>query len=219
MPDHDTAPTVRLDLTGRDLRKTLDPVLAHAAAPGAPVPVLEYVEITVTGGALYLAATDHYTLGVIRHPVPDYTGSDIGPLAVAADSLRRILRTFKPRESVRMDITSDALTLRGVETPIEYRIPADRDTRCVDWRKLIIDALTRAPQQRDLPADHGYLARFRSAARDGLPLVFRHYGRIVVVACGEHFIGALGTVRISGDVADPFTAWRTDLTPTLAKAA
>lgn len=203
---------VRLELTGAELRQMLGPVLAHASTDDPFIPVLTYIGIEVTGGELYLIGTDRYTLGVIRHPLTEPAGRFT--LAVPANALRTMLRTIKAREAVELGISPDAVTIRHTVTAIEYRALAADDIEPIDWRSLLAKALTaNAPREAgDTAVSPAYLARFRAATRDGEPLMVRALGHVVVVACGEHFIGAVAPLRPRADTADVFEHWRTVLT-------
>lgn len=202
---------LRLELTGRDLRTMLDPVLAHAVTSPDPFFIpMPYVQIEISGGVLYLFATDKYTLGVTRHQLSEDPGTIA--LTVAADCLRMMLRTIKARDEVRLDITRDAVTVHHQETPIEFRLPATGDV-VIDWRKLIRTALTKPTNHGDLPVKPAYLARFCAATRSDQPLHIHATDRVAVMTCGENFLGAFAPLRFE-QPTNAFTGWLPDLTST-----
>jgi hypothetical protein len=216
-------------LTGRQLRELCDPVLAHVATSrtAALVPLLGQVGVEVTDSALYLVGTDRYTLGVVRHAFGDddeaSTDGVAFSLTVEAAHLRTMLRTVKTATLAELTVTPDGITMRHPSS-VEFRIPAvvgevspasvpsqERAT-FIDWRQVLNRAVNDGPPGRaDIAVSPAYLARFRTAVRDGMPLCVRPYARILLVACAEHFLGAVCPVRISDGAPDPFAAWNTDL--------
>ncbi len=206
--------TARLEMTGRDLRNMLDPVLAHAVASADPFTApLPYVQVEVTDSTLYLFGTDRYTMGVIRRRLVD----DPGPitLTVAAECLRMVLRTIKPRDEVRVDITADAVIVHRGD--FQCRIPSTGDV-VIDWRALVRAALKKPSRHGDLPINPTYLARFRAARRGNESLRIRPHDRLVLITCGKDFLGAVAPLYARTPI-DTFAGWLPDLTPATAQAA
>ncbi|WP_189242529.1 hypothetical protein [Planobispora rosea] len=212
---------ITTEMTGRELRQFLGAVLPHAGTD-ALLDVLTVVILEASGGMLHALATDRYTLALARRPLPEATsGALIG--AVAAAALQAIVRQIKPRASVRLTLTSEGLSIDQLSDPqISYRLPSrPAFTPLLRWRPWLAEQLKQKPQPvvtaaRGIALNPAYLARFRTASRDGLPLEMRPAGRCMVITCGSHFFGLAMPMDLSKARAanpDPLTGWLTDPPP------
>lgn len=203
-------------MTGRELRHFLGAVLPHASTDDDGLPVLTMVTFEATGNVLHALATDRYTLAIARQPLPDPAPGTL-TLTVAAGALTAVIRQIKPRAAVQLTLTSDGLTLDQLSDPqLSYRLPASGTAPLLpDWRTWLTERLAHKPDPamtsaRGIALNPAYLARFRAASRDHLPLEIRPGGRFMVITCGTHFLGLampmdLTKTRQAGP--DPLTDW------------
>ncbi|GAA3708332.1 hypothetical protein GCM10022224_087330 [Nonomuraea antimicrobica] len=147
----------------------------------------------------------------------------------AGHSVDVLLRVYakcqiKPRANVRLTLTSDGLALDQLSDPLlTFRLPASGEAPFLrDWRNWIAQQVTKKPEPvtsaRGVALNPAYLARFRAASRDHLPLEIRPAGRFMVITCGTHFLGLVTPMDLSKSSeygSDPLAAnWLS----TLAKA-
>ncbi|GAA2279203.1 hypothetical protein GCM10010149_23630 [Nonomuraea roseoviolacea subsp. roseoviolacea] len=206
---------ITIGMTGRELRQFLGAVLPHASTDDS-LPVLTMVTFEATGDMLHALATDRYTLAIARHPLPD-PAPDKVTLTVPAAALGAVLRQIKVRADVRLTLTSDGLTLDQLSDPrLTYRLHATGEAPLLaDWRNWIANRLTAKPEPvvtsaRGVALNPDYLARFRAASRDHLPLEIRPAGRCMVITCGTHFLGLvtpMDLTKMSEYSTDPLTGW------------
>ncbi|WP_031166269.1 hypothetical protein [Streptosporangium roseum] len=205
---------IALSMTGRELRQLLGAVLQHAGTDPA-FPSLTVVTFDAEGAWLYVLATDRYTLGVARHRMTEGASAPF-TLTVAAATVQAIVRQIKPCAAVRLTLTGEGLTIDQLDPQVTYRLPASGERPVLpNWRVWFAERLAEKPAAV-LTSAHGialnpaYLARFRSACRDGLPLEMRPAGRHVAITCGEHFLGLIGPMDLSKTRAaspDPLADW------------
>lgn len=188
---------------GRDLRTLFEAVVVHAATESLPS-VLDYVFIEVTGGSVYLAATDRYTLGVTRDDIT-HAGGDI-TVWVSADALRTAVARATTGRDVTACISVQGLTLqyqplcaRDAAESVSHQIPAEPIGVALPWRRLIGTAVHTPldAEETATAVNPDFLDRFR-AAGDGEPVLIHGTGRAdcpVVVTCGDHFIGLIMPLR------------------------
>ncbi|MEV4249503.1 hypothetical protein AB0J63_39580 [Streptosporangium canum] len=219
-----TAPATRrreltLSMTGRELRQFLGAVLPHAGTDPA-FPPLTAVTFDAEGASLYALATDRYTLGIARHRMAEGVSAPF-TLTVAAATVQAIIRQIKPRASVRLTLTGEGLTIDQLDPQVTYRLPASGERPALpNWRVWFAERLAEKPaavltSAHGLALNPAYLARFRSACRDRLPLEMRPAGRHVAITCGEHFLGLIGPMDLSKTRAasgDPLDIWLPALT-------
>ncbi|MEV4161426.1 hypothetical protein [Nonomuraea dietziae] len=217
-------------LTGTALRQYVGAVLPHASTDDT-LPMLTAVVFEVADGALYARATDRYTMGIVRHPLDTEQQQPTSGLSVviSAAALQATIRQVNARAQVTLTVTEQAITMEqtGAFT-LACRLPAlDERPFLPNWRTWFADQVRSEPD-RAVHTDRGtalgpaYLARFRPAARDHLPLRFRPAGRTVVVTCGEHFLGLISPVRPTDRESaqpDPLNSWLPDTTAVNTKAA
>ncbi|MBB2909147.1 hypothetical protein FHS43_000393 [Streptosporangium becharense] len=206
---------ITLTMTGRELRHFLGAVLPHAGTdPGFPP--LTMVTLDAADGHLHALATDRYTLGITRHPLPEPTPGQL-TVTVPAAALRAVTRQIAPRADVRLTLTGEGLTIEQLSDPhLTYRLPASTEHPFLpDWRPWLAQRARLAPDPvltgpRGVALNPAYLARFRAATRDGLPLELRPAGKALFVTCGTHFLGVLMPMDLSQARAatpDPLTGW------------
>ncbi|GAA0949128.1 hypothetical protein [Nonomuraea longicatena] len=232
-PTTTARPEITADMTGRELRAWLGAVLPHASTDTS-VPFMAVVTIEAAPDrTLYALATDRYTLAVSCRPLPDPgTGTAPAPLTltVAARALHTVIRQIKPRDTVRLTLTDDGLTLEQLGDPhLSYRLPAsDYEPLLPNWRTWLTKQASQTPgpvltDPRGVALSPGFLARFKTAARDGLPLEMRPAGRhLVVITCGTHFLGFIAAADLTGPrktCGDPLADWLPDLAAVASGAA
>ncbi|MGW5680331.1 DNA polymerase III subunit beta family protein [Nonomuraea sp. NPDC003754] len=212
-----TCPAI-VTLTGTALRQYLGAVLPHASTDDT-LPILTAVTFEVADGALYALATDRYTMGIVRQPLDTDQPHPTSALSViiSAAALQATARQVKARARVTLTVTEQAVTIEqaGAFT-LACRLPAlEMSPLLSNWRTWFADQVRNKPD-RAVHTDRGtalapaYLARFRPATRDHLPLQFRPAGRAVVVTCGEHFLGLISPRRPTEQETaqpDPLDSW------------
>ncbi|MER5419889.1 hypothetical protein [Streptosporangium roseum] len=205
---------ITLSMTGRELRQFLGAVLPHASSDSA-FPPLTVVTFDAEGASLYALATDRYTLGVARHRMVEGVSAPF-TLTVAAATVQAIVRQIKPRAAVRLTLTGEGLTVDQLDPQVTYRLPASGERPVLpNWRAWFAERLADKPtavitSAHGIALNPAYLARFRSACRDRLPLEMRPAGRHVAITCGEHFLGLIGPMDLSKTRAvsgDPLATW------------
>ncbi|GAB2443350.1 hypothetical protein GCM10027187_02510 [Streptosporangium sandarakinum] len=205
---------VTTDLTGRELREIFDAVLPHAGTDDT-LPPITMLTLDVTDGWLHVLATDRYTLGIVRHPLPTTWGHFA--LTLPARAVQAVLRQIKLRATLTIRLTPDGLSIDQTSEPaLSYRLPASGEHPLLsDWRAWIAERARLTPDPV-LTSPHGvalnaaYLARFRPATRTGAPLEIRPAGRCMLITCGTHFLGlisAMDLTRAHAETPDPLTAW------------
>ncbi|MFD8562136.1 hypothetical protein ACFV1N_33045 [Streptosporangium canum] len=205
---------ITLSMTGRELRQFLGAVLPHASTDPA-FPPLTAVTFDAEGACLYALATDRYTLGIARHRMVEGVSAPF-TLTVAAATVQAITRQIKPRANLRLTLTGEGLTIDQLDPQVTYRLPASNERPVLpNWRTWFAERLAEKPaavitSAHGLALNPAYLARFRSACRDRLPLEMRPAGRHVAITCGEHFLGLIGPMDLSKTRAasgDPLATW------------
>lgn len=205
---------MNITMTGRDLRDLLAAVLPHASSSDSDlVPQLGQVTFEVAGNHLHAIATDRFTIGVVRHTLPE-PAQDTIITRVAATALRIIARQVKVRAQVALDITSDGLAVEQHSDPqMAYRLPAfTGDGAFKDWRTQIADIVKRKPDPefangRGYALNPAYLARFRPASRDGMPLEMQRAGNCMAISCGDHFLGLTTLTRTKKNIGSDISDW------------
>ncbi|MGJ6968916.1 hypothetical protein ACSDR0_44155 [Streptosporangium sp. G11] len=206
--------TVTTTMSGRELRLFFGAVLPHASTDDT-LPPITMLTLDVAGGVLHALATDRYTLGIARHPLPSGTPGAF-TLGVPAAAVRAVISHIKLRASVELTLSAEALTIDQFDPQVRYHLPAS-DARPVlpDWRTWLAERLTATPEPvltaaRGIVLNPTYLARFRSAPRDGLGIEMRPAGRCMVITCGTHFLGLVMPMDLSkvhAEAPDPLTGW------------
>lgn len=212
--------TTSVSVPAAKLRDMLDAVLPHAGTDDT-LPVLMAVRFEVTGGMLYVAATDRFTMAAARYvipgaadaPVPDAAGLLMGD---DARELRELLghagdvAALRLGDGLRVDAGEGCAG--GWEDP---RTAHPRGWDFPDWRGVLAELLAGkdAPFSPALGLDPVYLARFAAlddpawdVVEDGEtwrncaePLVMRAVKRggqhdragVVLFARGDWFLGAV----------------------------
>ncbi|MGK5555852.1 hypothetical protein ACSNOI_29965 [Actinomadura kijaniata] len=209
---------VMLSMTGRQLRDLFAPVLPHLPTGHRPEPALNHIAIEVRDNALFLMATDRYTLGVHRlhleRPAADFT------ITLSAVAVRNLLRMVAARHQVAFGLAPARLTVLHYCDPdaaaTEYVL---RSTGAIimRWRTLLGPYLDRTPDATVALLDPRALARFHAATgTSDRPLHIRSHHDMTVVTCGDHFIGAIKPKRWTAHkhTSTDLNTWRTRLTQT-----
>ncbi|MFG1751452.1 hypothetical protein ACGFIL_14685, partial [Streptosporangium sandarakinum] len=120
------------DLTGRELREIFGAVLPHVGADDFPP--LSMLTLEVGDGWLHVLATDRYTLGIVRHPLPTNRGRFA--LTLPARAVQAVLRQIKLRATLTIRLTPDGLSIDQTSEPaLSYRLPASGERPLLsDWR-------------------------------------------------------------------------------------
>lgn len=219
-----TLPTVHV--SADDLQAVLDPILPLAARDPDAFPVLTAVSLSVRQGWLVASATDRYRVGWCRHRLdPDLPQPVSWDALVPAADLVRLLRVVRPnyRDTAQLALTVDSveqtMTVRQdgtsnfyADLQITVRLQFGTYPNLAPLFEQLVGA--RMLADRPLVLRAALLAGFRHAERDRAPLViWSGPGRKGVgVACGDHFIGALMPLKLSGVNTDDAEAERVDLT-------
>jgi hypothetical protein len=224
----------RIDLTTREWHELIKPVLPHASTD-ADDPQLGVVRIQPAEHALYAVATDRYTIGAERFPLP--AGERLwdvpGPVHIWRTDAAASLRLFPyskdadPPLRVSIDKAPVPITVAGTPATVDrlaITLEAIDGTRLVmhdhrdpssdplaGWRGHLISALIR-PQAKAAPAlnlNAAYLARWSAAVRKGERLaVFTGTkgDQMLLIAVENHFLGVWQPVSYLESPADMLAA-------------
>lgn len=193
-----------------DLRRALTAVRVHASADHE-IPHIHRVRLMLDTENVVVVATDTFTAGMAIVSVWDTAGGiDELPLTVdlAPGDVANILRIFTagkekddiPDYQVRLDVTADRLTVTDSSGMIDGhaftvpRLPTDGSTLC-KIPALLAAQHESAPARLDEMSVGGEtMARFKTAAAaygEGLDIAFREASRMLLVRCGESFLGGM----------------------------
>lgn len=220
-------PTGSIKCATQELLKALKGVACHASAD-PELPKLNRVRFEVTGDTLAVTATDLYTAGHARISVDNAYGDDrfhfdLTPqeckeitqvLAVKDDGNDHFLRVdAKDQHVIVTDVSGFGFDGKSLQL---IRYPAGEFPDVVK----MIGGFIRDPQAdgEHLVTDGPRLRQFTTtAAAYAQPLVIQARGAkgVLVVTCGEHFIGALMPVRsdegFDAELRATMDAWLRDI--------
>lgn len=205
--------TDAVTITASDFHRLVGAVLPLADR-GTSLPVLGAVLLRGHGEWLSATATDRYRAGMARHKVAAPEGWQA---VVPVPALRMLLGTFKPtrRDDPALILTVEGDTLSVSTEGLAGTVGGVMRYRVLDteYPKSIDGILRNAlDEETALPpgsfVNPSFLADFRLAAR-GEPM--RMSARVsndgspphLVVRVGNHFVGVLMGVRVSGPASSP----------------
>ena len=207
---------MRIDMTASQWHHLVKPALAHTVND-KEFPELGHVGIEVGSHSVYAVATDRYTLGAERYPLPRIDrGSPQQRVHLLAGDVKASLAQFSytkdddPELTVTIDTvripgeimgqpastTSMAVTLTGADGSktvmrdrrVDWRDPLD------GWQRRVAKAIART--QGATPAGIGlnpaYLGRWKDAVRPGEQLVLwtgPHRKEPILATVEDHFAG------------------------------
>lgn len=212
-----SAPTTGAEIPGRHLRRLADAVVPHAAAE-AYKPTLCAVQWEIRGGALWLAATDTYTMAAARWPLPDGTAGTAGPVLVSANDTAALARFAGTGQApVTIGIAAGMVTVTradGKTRSARWPLPAPTADDIPDWRSVLgglVDG-TAAPSSGRFTFNSEHLSRFKMqsaqacAVSGGWPAELRFRLRrhlrtratLFLVTCEDWFAGAIRPMLTDG---------------------
>jgi len=226
-----SAPATLGPMTGRDLARMINAVAVHATCESdAVLEELTHVSCEVDRGHLYLVATDRFTLGIIRHPLPQ--GQNPGHLAITlpAAALRRLAHAIPRHATVTVQVDPTGLTICDQGNRLRHHLPASPLEYCVRWRRLLGRHMAKigksAPGGAPVTLNSAYLARFAHAAafrprapKVRWPLEFHTVPgerAPLLVTCGTHFLGAIMPMLPAAGADSPsahLADWQADCPP------
>jgi hypothetical protein len=196
--------TSTISVPAAKLRLMLTAVLPHACRDDT-LPALCGVSFEFRDGTLFLAATDRYTIGIAREPVPGSVAAEVPAQSAilpleAARALRRMLK--KQAGVAAVIIGSDTLSVECAAVSGSWRAT---DGKFVDWRPLLHGALTGTlePLGDSAGVNPQELSRLGiGAGRTGTALNIRLLASarsgpvpMVMAIADDWFIGAVMPVR------------------------
>jgi len=226
-----SAPATLGPMTGFDLVRMITAVVVHTTCEGeAVLEELTHVSCEVDRGHMYMAATDRYTLGIIRNPLPD--GHNPGRLAITlpAAALRRLAHGIERRAEVTVQVDPTGLTVHDHDSGLRHHLPASPLEYCVRWRRLLGRHMAKigksTPGGAPVTLNSAYLARFAHAAafrprapKVRWPLEFHTVPgerAPLLVTCGTHFLGAIMPMLPAAGADSPsahLADWQADCPP------
>lgn len=157
--------TAPISISAKTLRMMLAAVLPHGGVDDT-LPTLNAVRLEVRGGVLYLIATDRYSIGVARQPVP---GATIAPVP-DQDGLLGLADAQNLYERLEgRDVGPATIVITDGEIAVDYGDAVDSWTQVrlmgstwPDWRKVLREVLAAEPGSLDnrFGIDMRLLARF-----------------------------------------------------------
>lgn len=210
-----------------DLRAALSSVLVHADLSREPMPAFANLRLVVGAVNMKVAATTGFSAGHAIVSVLDNRDGECGaPFDLSPRDVREILAVFPnpskeelsgelrlevDREHVRVtDVGGlfDGKQLTLPRQPVSEDFP---DIEAVIRGRMVGDRAGRFRGER-LVASGERLASFKAAVRAyGQPLVIEIAGHdhpVLLVMCGESFIGLLTTLPVDEEQGDRLRDWR-----------
>ena len=205
-----------ISICGTDLRRLTAAVAPHAAEDPDSA-ALCAIQWEIRDGALWLAATDTYTVGAARLPLPGEASLPAGPVLVPAGNTVALAEAVgEDLAAVTIDPAAAAVTATWSGGTYQARYSSPVQGEIPDWRRVLaclVDG-TPGPPARRIMFDPAHLARFTMrppygrADSEGLaPLIRLQLRRhqtnrrlMYLVTCQNWFIGAISPL-----IADPGT--------------
>jgi Ftsk gamma domain len=208
--DAELAQMAKFVVSTTDFRRLLKTVLPHAHTK-PDIPALNRVRLILDGSKLTVVATCAFTVALACASVGNEYGDDALTFDLSPDDVKRILSFHTETSEVDgqqqltvavddtyVTITDTSGLIDGESTQLMRYATEDNYP---DIPGMIGKHLGLAPTGAErLITNSGFLRRFTvSAAAIGMPLVFRPSGPrgVLLVACGEDFLGLLQPVRLS----------------------
>ena len=206
----------------RDFRQALAAVMPHVASP-KDFPSMARVRLTPQPQNLELTASDRYTMALALVSVWEYADDAGGVIDLSPGDVAKILAVHtepaKHTEAfLRIQVAESAVTLTDI-------------SGLIDGESLVLERMTPSETFPDLRktfagrlrAGHSIdgefwvnaplLHRFESAQKTyGYPLIVEptEQGGVLVVRCGESFLGQVCLVRPDDDAALEAKRWAHD---------
>jgi hypothetical protein len=212
--------TNSIKVVTHDLRKALQAVAPHAD-PDADFPPLHRVRIEAGQVNATVTATNRYTAGHALISIED-PDDEVWHVDLSPTDVKEILTLFKSKGE---DEGDDTLTLKVTEQHTRItdssglfegkslQLPRYPDeTNFVNVRALLATSLLKPPHGTPrLVADGAKVSLFNAAAKAyGHPLVIEPTGEntVLVISCGESFLGLLMPMRQDEETDARQAAWR-----------
>lgn len=212
------------------LRKMIKAVLPHVSRDDT-LPALRGVRFEVRDGMLLLTATDRYTMGIARYPVPGGVTGTASALLVPWDvkALRRLLAEKDRPLTAAVTIGPAGVAAECGALKGAWFAP-DHSEELIDLRRLARRVLAGEPAELgdSLGLDPRMLRRFtsrggllesmavrvvRPVRKDGFPSQVSD-SPLVVLARGDWFLGLLMPMRITANEGPvPWDDWSAALAP------
>jgi DNA polymerase III sliding clamp (beta) subunit (PCNA family) len=199
-----------ITITHQELKDLLTPVLPHVDQTGM-MPILGCVSFETRAGYLTATATDRYTIAITRMKVEPETEFKA---LIQANECKSLLAMFKPSklhggEALTLTIDGHELRVEGAgalfsSAVIKYNLYEGEYPKITGIFQAAADSTMTA---EPFNLNGQLLAKFRLAARPAEPLTFTASApnRPVFVRSGNHFIGAIMTMRNSSE--EPASDW------------
>jgi hypothetical protein len=204
-----------------DLRQALVAVLPHAE-PDPDLVTLHRVRLITTGVNVTVVATNRYTVGLAIASIEDDRHGEADTIDLNPTEVKEILSLFKAGKDdvgalLRIDADAKHVTVTdcaGLFDGKSYRLPRhEADDRFPDLPRLVSTTLARG---RGVTPDRmtvsgRLLSYFPTAAKaygSALTIEPAGHSAVLVVSCGEEFIGLLMPHSISDDTAAELDEWR-----------
>lgn len=230
----------RLIVDTQDLRQALAAVRPHMGSPKL-LPHLARVHCRVEGPNLVVAATDTVSTGLAIVSIIENEHGEVSVFDLYPNEIDDLLMAFKaadPKEHV-----GDTLRIESTDVgPAALRITdvsglwpgksltLPRDVVITEafpdvggsLGRLLHQSELREPHVGEVIANGAMLGTFGKAARAyGEPLVVEQVGQqrpVLVISCGESFLGCLATITLDEDGALEQKRWRSAWLDRLAGA-
>ncbi|WP_020580167.1 hypothetical protein [Actinopolymorpha alba] len=204
-----------------DLRAALLSVAPHAD-PDPEFPPLHRVRLTADRHNVWVTATNRYTAGLAIVSTEDLDTDDDNPaIDLTPGNIKEILTIHKPvkdepDQTLRIDVDGKHTTVTDVSGMFPgkaLRLPRlSVEDGFPDIPAAIHKYLTRGPEPAGRILTSGkLLGLFGDAAKAyGQPLVVEPTGErtVLVIACGESFLGLLQPQTVTEDDAARLAEWR-----------
>lgn len=199
-----------------DLRQALASVIVHASTDKES-PGLHRVRLTFDHEHLSITATDRITMGLAVVSLWQRDPVDGLVVELLPDDAKKVLTVFKegqtggtgddgPEYQLRIVVDGDRLTITDCSGMIDGRSLTLPRLSTEDQLGAVTTIIADAHDGQtaallDLTVSGDSLARFKVAGKTyGSPLTFEPRGeRLLLVRCGESFLGAMSSRRLSED--------------------
>jgi hypothetical protein len=206
--------TVTVPVPARELKRALDAVLPHAGTDD-DLPSLQCVSFDASGGWLFLATTDRYSMAVARCKLPDRT-AELAQVLLPGDAaamLRRILKGSPRDAAVSLAFGDGEIRASAGDVSACWKAV---DAKFPEWRPMIGKFLaSETAHFGPNGVSASLLARLTDASAPGEVLGMRvtlgssrtiagktRPSPVLLATRGEWFIAALMPARLADDDQD-----------------